>query len=298
MEPAVVVHNTSPPAAPPEGSRAGPTQPPMPRPPAPTYQTQPPQAAGPIVEQASVPPPAAAPLTPEPLPQRKPRLSNVALTFIAFYLVAAAVLLIVLVARHGSSTPSTVTASDLQKSPITIASVFVDGHEVCGALPCQLPDDSGSHWVSIRAAGYVAPDPVETTGDRPIHFTLRRTGATSAAPSAPAQAAATPAPSEAPKPTLSATPSAAPAETPSASAPAPVAHTRHRTYWHPPARLSFYSRPSALVLLDGRPLGKTPKFGVKVSGGRHSVLFVHGSRRIPRSVWAAHGQTRTVSVHF
>lgn len=223
-----------------------------------------------------MPPPAA----------RKLRLSNSALTFIAFYLVAAAVLVIVLVARHKGAQAPTVTATDMQKQPLSIASVFVDGHEVCGALPCDLPDTSGSHWVSIRAAGYVAPDPVEVNGNVPVHFTLRRIGA--------AAGAATPTPAASPAPA----PSAA-AEPPASSAPAPAPAPHHtRTYWHAPARLSFFSNPSSLVLLDGRPLGRTPRTSVRVSPGRHSVLFVRGSRRIARRTWAMSGRTVGVSAHF
>lgn len=309
VEPAVVVHRTSPPAAP-DRARSAPTSPP-------TSGVQYPAAAPDAVQSSRPPPPdsvhastppppgavqAAAPQTPAlfslpPAEPRRPRLSNVALTFIAFYLVAGAVLAIVLVARHGSSQAPNVTASDTQKHPISIASVFVDGHEVCGALPCQLPESSGSHWVSIRAAGYATPDPVEVTGSVPVHFTLRKTGA-SPTPAAPPAPATSPALSATTKPAPSATAVAKlPEEAPSAAAPAP-AHQARRTYWHPPAKLSFYSRPSALVLLDGRPLGSTPRLGVKVSPGHHSVLFVLGGRRVARSAWAARGHTRAVSAHF
>lgn len=227
---------------------------------------------------------------------RKLRLSNSALAFIAFYLVAATVVVVVLLARHGSGQAPTVTATDVQKQPISIASVFVDGHEVCGALPCQLPDTSGSHWVTIRADGYVAPDPVEVSGNVPVHFTLRPI-------SAPAAAAATPAPAPSPsaaestRPAPSTSQTAQQPEAPPAPAPAPAPH-HARTYWHGPARLSFFSNPSALVLLDGRPLGRTPRTGIRVSPGRHSVLFVRGDRRIARRTWAMSGRTVGVSAHF
>ncbi len=246
---------------------------------------------------ASAPPQAPALFSLPPTAEKRPRLSNVALTFIAFYLVAGALLAIVLVARHGSSQAPTVTASDMQKHSISIASVFVDGHEVCGALPCELPESSGNHWVSIRAAGYAAPDPVQVTGSVPVHFTLRKKPASLATP-APQAPATLPAASATTNPTPAATEVAKlPEEAPSAAAPAPVHHPA-RTYWHAPAKLSFYSRPSALVLLDGRPLGSTPRLGVKVSPGHHNVLFVHGSRRVARSAYAARGHTRTVSAHF
>lgn len=306
VEPAVVVHRTQPPPAAQDFSRSHPTSPPtgVAHPsslpagymqgslqPSAVPAQEPMPAPVPVV-QGSVPPPAGAihtsgappsPFVTSPPPPKRPRLSNVALTFIAFYLAAAAVLVIVLVARHGTSAPPTVTASDTQKTPISIASVFVDGHEVCGALPCQLPQRAGQHWVSIRAQGYAAPDPVHTDGKTPIHFTLRRLASTAPSASAPA----------APAPSASTV-----AELPKASSTPAAAPRPRRTYWHAPARLSFYSRPSSMVLLDGHPLGKTPRFGVKVSPGRHSVLFVHGSRRVVRAAWAIGGRTRSVSAHF
>src|SRR5690606_569852 len=39
--------------------------------------------------------------------------------------------------------------------------------------------------------------------------------------------------------------------------------------------LNINSVPPTTVLLDGRPLGKTPKVGVSVSAGSHSITFVH-----------------------
>ncbi len=280
--------------------KAGPTEPPSnfahassPPPPAFSIQqgpTSPPAHA----VHASAPPPAQ-PLFELPAPTaRKLRLSNSALVFIAFYLVAAAVLVIVLLARHTSGLAPTVTATDMQRQPLSIASVFVDGHEVCGALPCELPDTSGTHWVSIRATGYVAPEPVEVTGNVPVHFTLRRIGAAAPVAASSPAAATTPAATASAEPA----PSAGEAAPATSSAPAAEETAAPQHVWHGPARLSFFSNPSSLVLLDGRPLGRTPRTGVTVSPGHHSVLFVRGSQRVARGTWATAGRTVGVSAHF
>jgi serine/threonine-protein kinase len=39
--------------------------------------------------------------------------------------------------------------------------------------------------------------------------------------------------------------------------------------------LNINSIPPSAVVLDGRPLGKTPRIGVKVKPGRHTVVFIH-----------------------
>jgi hypothetical protein len=52
------------------------------------------------------------------------------------------------------------------------------------------------------------------------------------------------------------------------------------------------------VILDGRPVGTTPKIGVKVSAGSHSVVFVKDGQRKTQSVTVGAGQTKTVVVRF
>jgi hypothetical protein len=43
-------------------------------------------------------------------------------------------------------------------------------------------------------------------------------------------------------------------------------------------RVNINSIPIAAVVLDGRPLGGTPRVGVTVAAGEHTVLFVHPNR--------------------
>jgi serine/threonine-protein kinase len=64
------------------------------------------------------------------------------------------------------------------------------------------------------------------------------------------------------------------------------------------ATLNINSIPVSTIVLDGRPVGPTPKVGLKVSAGSHSVVFVNGSDRKSASVNIGAGQTKTVAVRF
>ncbi|MBM4363300.1 MAG: hypothetical protein FJ104_11510, partial [Deltaproteobacteria bacterium] len=64
------------------------------------------------------------------------------------------------------------------------------------------------------------------------------------------------------------------------------------------ATLNINSIPVSSVILDGRPIGPTPKVGLRVSGGAHTVVFVRGSDRKVQSVNVTAGQTKTVAVRF
>jgi serine/threonine-protein kinase len=53
------------------------------------------------------------------------------------------------------------------------------------------------------------------------------------------------------------------------------------------------------VVVDGRPLGSTPKVGLAVSAGSHTVTFIHpeyGKRAI--TVTVKDRETKTVAVRF
>jgi len=63
--------------------------------------------------------------------------------------------------------------------------------------------------------------------------------------------------------------------------------------------LNINSIPVSNVILDGRPIGSTPKLGVKVSAGTHTVVFVHPQHgRKSSSVTVAAGGTATAAVRF
>jgi serine/threonine-protein kinase len=62
--------------------------------------------------------------------------------------------------------------------------------------------------------------------------------------------------------------------------------------------LNINSIPASNVLLDGRPIGKTPRLGVSVSAGSHTVIFVYEGNRQVKSVTATAGKTSTVVHRF
>ena len=63
------------------------------------------------------------------------------------------------------------------------------------------------------------------------------------------------------------------------------------------AFLNINSRPASTVLLDGKPLGPTPRVKVPVSAGTHTVLFVNAEESLKKSVsvTVAAGETKAVS---
>jgi len=66
-----------------------------------------------------------------------------------------------------------------------------------------------------------------------------------------------------------------------------------------PATLNINSIPPSAVLLDGRPIGRTPKSGVVVSPGTHSITFIHPEKgRKSTSVTVKAGETKGVGVRF
>lgn len=65
------------------------------------------------------------------------------------------------------------------------------------------------------------------------------------------------------------------------------------------ATLHLNSIPPSNVLLDGKPLGQTPRLGVVTRAGQHVVTFIHASRgKKSVTVRVAAGQAKTVSTRF
>lgn len=64
------------------------------------------------------------------------------------------------------------------------------------------------------------------------------------------------------------------------------------------ATLNINSIPVSKIILDGRPLGPTPKVGIRVSPGPHTVVFIQGASRKSASVNVPAGATKTVAVRF
>jgi hypothetical protein len=64
------------------------------------------------------------------------------------------------------------------------------------------------------------------------------------------------------------------------------------------AKLNFNSIPSSNVILDGKPLGPTPK-SASVDPGMHTVIFVHPEKgRKAKGVNASAGKTISVVAKF
>ena len=63
--------------------------------------------------------------------------------------------------------------------------------------------------------------------------------------------------------------------------------------------ININSIPVSKVLLDGKPLGSTPKVGVSVPAGSHTITFVHPEKgRKSVSVTVKAGETKTAAVKF
>jgi hypothetical protein len=104
--------------------------------------------------------------------------------------------------------------------------------------------------------------------------------------------------SEQGKPTAAAAPGPAPGPGPGpAPTPAPAATPDKPASGN--GTLNINSIPVSKVVLDGKPLGSTPKVGVSVSAGSHTVTFIHpekGKKSVTVNVKA--GETKTAAVKF
>jgi len=66
-----------------------------------------------------------------------------------------------------------------------------------------------------------------------------------------------------------------------------------------PAKLNINSIPPSAVLVDGRPVGRTPRSGVQVTPGTHTITFIHPEKgRKSTSVTVGPGETKGVGVRF
>jgi serine/threonine-protein kinase len=94
-----------------------------------------------------------------------------------------------------------------------------------------------------------------------------------------------------PAPKATAEPTAAAAKDPPAKKDPPAAAAGGEAF------LNINSRPASTVVLDGKPLGPTPRVKVPVSAGTHTVLFVNAEESLKKSVsvTVAAGETKAVS---
>lgn len=189
-----------------------------------------------------------------------------------------------------------VTAAGRGAGMLATPSVFVDGALRCSASPCRISTlDEGTHFVTVAADGYSPSTPrvVRLGRDEPaaLHFELDPSTARVEPPTeVPAPSA--PPPSDTAVSTQSIGPdgfAALPKPAPPIAPAAPAGF----------AELNLNSIPIANVVLDGRPLGPTPRLGVRVAPGDHAVVFVHPEhgRRV-EAVRLVAGARRTVAVRF
>jgi serine/threonine-protein kinase len=63
--------------------------------------------------------------------------------------------------------------------------------------------------------------------------------------------------------------------------------------------LNINSIPAATVVVDGRPVGRTPKIGLSVAPGPHTVVFIHPEHgRTTARATVKEGESQTVTVRF
>jgi serine/threonine-protein kinase len=91
---------------------------------------------------------------------------------------------------------------------------------------------------------------------------------------------------------------AAAVNTPSESDTEEAAPARAATAAAGPCTFNFNSIPVSNVLLDGRPIGGTPKLGVAAPPGSHNVLFVTADTRKLVTVTCRAGEVKTVPVRL
>lgn len=170
-------------------------------------------------------------------------------------------------------------------------------------FPIAIDFDPSEKWnLEAKMAGmddYSQPISFDDgQAEKTIVVTLSPKGSTPAATAAAPPVVAhgpTPPPFVAPKaPTAPAEPkepvaAVTPKEPPTGRAPAAPAAGE--------AFLNINSRPASTVLLDGRPLGPTPRVKVSVTPGTHTVLFVNAEESLKKSVsiTVAAGETKAVS---
>lgn len=185
--------------------------------------------------------------------------------------------------------------------------VFIDGVKRCESSPCLVPGlEDGLHFVTVTAPDYVTTSPrvVRVAHKEPalLHIDLAREKPALAAPE-PATTTpveSLPIESSPPPATTSPAPAVEPPISGAIPAPAPAPPP-----FRPPAVveagafLNLNSIPPSAVLVDGRPLGMTPKLNVAVKPGAHMVVFVHPEHgRRARAVTIDAGARQTVAMRF
>jgi hypothetical protein len=216
-----------------------------------------------------------------------------------------------------------VTVSGPNNETISDVQIFVDGQQVCDASPCRVSELlAGTHLIRAAANGFAS------TADQAVVIQAGQASAQSfalAALKAQAPAAAI-AVAQAPQPQTQAQPEPASEETvkleaaggtqrgrveakpraeaepkqaSSKAANAAAAAAGAKSKKGTNGTLNLTSTPPSTIVLDGNPLGRTPRTGVSVSPGSHTVVFVNPQRgRKTVKVQVSAGGNKNVSVRF
>ena len=147
-------------------------------------------------------------------------------------------------------------------------------------FPIAIDFDPNEHWqLEAKMVGmddFASPISFDDgQAEKTITVTLNPKGTTPAAP-------VTAAPPRPAQPAVAWTPPA-PKQTSDAPAPAPAA-PKPDTSGSGEAFLNINSKPASTVLLDGKPIGATPRVHVSVTPGTHTVLFVNAEESLKKSV--------------
>jgi hypothetical protein len=232
---------------------------------------------------------------------------------------AGVLLLIVLLIVATRSTTGTlvVAVADPSGAAVKSVEVTVDGKTRCRQSPCTVADlKRGSHTVSASAAGYKQPSEQKTDVEAGARNQLGLVLVPEPPPAPVAKAPpAEPPPSPPPSPpteedqgsssksashhtgsvsgpgTKSAAQGAHGAEPATPATKAPTGATGSGT-------LTVTSKPAAMVYVDGRGLGETPK-QISLPAGSHTVTVVnadHGSKT--NKITIEPGKSASVAVNF
>jgi serine/threonine-protein kinase len=159
-------------------------------------------------------------------------------------------------------------------------------------LPLHLQiDTSKPHVLLASKAGFADYRKELIFDDGEPERTFEVSLVASAEPGTPIPETEVAAPAELPR-AVPASPAPRPAVAPvAAQRPAPAAASGGGT-------LNINAIPKASVILDGRPLGLTPKVGISVGAGPHTVILVKDGQRVTKSVTVKAGATSTVVHRF
>jgi hypothetical protein len=248
-------------------------------------------------------------LAKEPFPPRR--------AFVAAALLGVVVTVLGLLMLWPASGSLRIDVRTASGAPVEQAEIFIDGQKRCEKAPCEVAGLSpGAKTIKaitpeLTVAGPIS-EIVEGGNEKAVTLTLGPARSTAAQDG---RAEASPTPSSTPSPTPSSPPSSpgepqakepGPPGNPKQPVPpveaAPTAPGTPPTAPKPPESwgyLHINSIPASKVVLDGRPLGSTPKVNHRVTPGSHRVDFIHpdlGKKTVMVTIKA--DETKTAAVKF